>query len=157
MKDFDFKALHIGRRSLLGAGTCFLLINACGAKPVRSSFDVVLFNYLERPIFEVLIDGAVDENSTPYPATGTGTKMGVELTLGFKKVTWILDGPPGTADNGKVITSKNSPELKTIKSGKFLGVHIYPDYTVDLIPTVNFPLFSDRGLAEMRRSGRDRG
>lgn len=124
---------------------------------MRSSFDVVLFNYLDRPIFEVLIDGAVDENSTPYPATGTGTKMGVELALGIKKVTWILDGPPGMDNNGETITSRNSPELKTVKNGKFLGIHIYPDYTVELIPTVNFPVFSDRGLAEMKRLGRDRG
>jgi hypothetical protein len=39
-------------------------------------------------------------------------------------------------NNGKTITSKNSPELVSIPGGRYLGIHVYPDYTVDLIPSV---------------------
>lgn len=55
--------------------------------------NVVLFSYLDRPIFDVRIDGAVGETSDAYPNTGKGVIAGVEFTLGPKKVTWKLDGP----------------------------------------------------------------
>jgi len=156
VKDFDDKPQQICRRSLLGACACFFFVNACGAKSMRSNFDVVLFNYLDRPIFEVLVDGVLDVSSTPYPATGGGTNVGVQLTHGPKTVTWRLGGPAGMARNGETITAKNQPELKAIKNGKYLGIHIYPDFTVELIPTVYYPDFSPRGLTEMHKMGRDR-
>lgn len=146
----------INRRAFLSAGLSLVFINACGAKPVKSTFDVVLFNYLDRPVFEVLIDGRVDANSTPYPDTGGATIADVQLSLGTKNVTWRLDGPEGMADNGKLIASKNKPVLASIPNGKYLGVHIYPDFTVEFIPTVHYPRPSERGEAEMLKAGRSR-
>jgi hypothetical protein len=150
-------ARGIDRRRWLGAGACFFLINACGAKTMKVRFDVVLFNYLDRPIFEVLIDGNVDASSDQYPGTGSGTIMGIQLAPGPKKVTWRLGGPEGLANNGDTVTSKNTPELKPIPGGRYLGIHIYPDYSVELIPTVSFPRVSERGESEMSKAGRDRG
>ena len=146
---------RVNRRRLLGAGVCVMLTNACDAKLTKPSFDVVLFNYLDRPIFELLIDGTVDANSDAYPGTGSGIMIGVGISLGQKKVTWRLDGPPGMKNNGETITSKNSPELVAIPGGRYLGIHVYPDYTVDLIPSVGIPRVSQRGQQEMAEAGRD--
>jgi len=67
---FDYKVLsRIDRRTLMGAGICFAFVNACKAKSIKASFDVVLFNYLNRPIFELLIDGTIDGSSDKYPGT----------------------------------------------------------------------------------------
>jgi hypothetical protein len=72
-------------------------------------------------------------------------------------VTWRLSGPPGMKNNGDTVTSKNSPELVSIRGGKYLGIHVYPDYTVELIPSVGFPQVSERGQLEMAEAGRDHG
>ena len=82
--------------------------------------------------------------------------MGIGLSLGTKKVTWRLSGPPGTKNNDDTVTSKNNPELVSIP-GRYLGIHVYPDYTVDLIPSVGFPQVSQRGQMEMAEAGRDHG
>lgn len=155
---FDYKVLsRIDRRTLMGAGICFAFVNACKAKSIIASFDVVLFNYLNRPIFELLIDGTIDGSSDKYPGTGSGVMMGISLMLGEKKVTWRLGGPAGIKNNGDTVASKNSPELVSIRGGKYLGIHVYSDYTVDLIPSVGFPQVSERGQLEMSKAGRDRG
>ena len=156
MKDYK-PAGKIDRRTLLGAGICFIFVNACEAKPMKARFDVVLFNYLNRPIFGLLIDRTIDAASDKYPGTGSGIMTGISLSLGPKKVTWRLDGPPGMKNNGDTITSKNSPELVSIPGGRYLGIHVYPDYTVELIPTVGLPQVSQRGQIEMAEAGRDRG
>lgn len=156
MKNCDLPP-KVDRRKLLGAGICFMFVNACEAKSMKTSFDVVLFNYLDRPIFGLLIDGTVDGTSDKYPRTGSGTKMGIGLSLGTKKVTWRLSGPPGMKNNGDTVTSKNSPELVSMPGGRYLGIHVYPDYTVDLIPSVGFPQVSERGQLEMAEAGRDHG
>jgi hypothetical protein len=71
----DYKTVgKIDRRTLLGAGICFMFVNACEAKPMKARFDVVLFNYLNRPIFELLIDGTIDGSSDKYPGTGIGSE-----------------------------------------------------------------------------------
>ena len=70
MKTSKKESSLLSRRAVLGAGLSSVFISACSAESVKSTFDVVLFNYLDRPIFEVLIDGRVDANSTPYPDTG---------------------------------------------------------------------------------------
>lgn len=155
---FDYKFFsRIDRRTLIGAGICFAFVNACKVQSMKASFDVVLFNYLNRPIFELLIDGTIDGSSDKYPGTGSGVMMGISLALGAKKVTWRLSGPPGTKNNGDTVTSKNNPELVSIRGGKYLGIHVYPDYTVELIPSVGFPQVSERGQLEMAEAGRDHG
>ena len=110
--------------------------------------NVVLFSYLDRPIFDVFIDGKVGESSDAYPSTGGGMITGVSFDLGPKKVTWRLDGPKGMPRNGETVANKNPLRLESVVPGaKYLGVHIYPDDTVDLIPSVSMPGKTARGIA----------
>jgi len=140
------------RRNFLFAAAGFFLLNACEAKNMRVVLDMVVFSYLDRPIFEVNVDGKGDEVSDVYPRTGKGTTTGVEFTLGPKKVSWTLSGPKGMPRNGEIVHNKNSLELTKVSPGaKFLSVHIYPDDTVELLTSVHFPQVSARGEKEIAR------
>lgn len=109
--------------------------------------NIMVFNYWDRPIFEVNIDGKGDEASAAYPNTGNGVTGGVPLVLGPKKVTWRLGGPEGLARNGDTIANKNRLELVDLVPGaQYLGIHIYPDETVELSTSVGRPQPSERGL-----------
>lgn len=140
------------RRSLLLAAGGFLLLNACEAKDMRVVLDMVLFNYLDRPIFAVSVDGMGYEVSGAYPETGKATTTGIEFTLGPKIVLWKLDGPKGKARNGETVQNKNPLELtrsQIVPGAKFLSVHIYADDTVELITSAHFPQVSARGEKEV--------
>ena len=120
--------------------------------------NVVLFSYLDRPIFGVEIDGKADESSGVYPNTGGGTTVGVEFMLGSKKVSWKLDGPEGAPRNGETVWNKNKLELKEVAPGaKYLAVHIYPDEMVELLTSAERPYFSARGEVEIAKMGRKHG
>lgn len=120
--------------------------------------NVVLFNYLDRPIFDVYIDGKVGESSSAYPATGGGLVMNVELALGSKKVTWRLDGPNGMARNGETVANKNPLELPSVVPGaRYLAIHIYPDETVELVTSVQRPERTERGEAQVEKQDRKHG
>jgi hypothetical protein len=130
-----------------GALGLFLLpaFNACEAKPMIT-LDVVLFSYLDRPIFDVLVGNRNIGVAGPFPHSGRGTMSGMQFTLGSQKVTWTLDGPEGMARNGEVVTAKNQPELKNIPPGaRYLAVHIYPDDTVEFLFSEHFPGLSQQG------------
>lgn len=118
--------------------------------------EAVLFSYLDRPIFDVVV-GATDVGvSGAYPNTGGGTMSGARFISGAQFVRWTLGGPPGMIRNGEVVKAKNSPELVTPVHGEqYLSVHIYPDDTVELIYSKNYPQASPRGLkfAESRHTG----
>lgn len=118
--------------------------------------NVVLFSYLDRPIFNVFIDGKVGETSGVYPNTGGGTVTNVQLTLGPKKVTWQLGGPEGAPRNGETVSNKNSLQLLDVVPGaRYLAIHIYPDDTVELTTSVGRPDKSARGEIEVEKmSGR---
>jgi hypothetical protein len=113
--------------------------------------DLVLFNYLDRPIFAVNVDGIGYEVSDAYPATGKSTTTGFAFTLGPKIDTWQLDGPKGTPRNGEIVQNKNALELthsQIVPGAKFISVHIYPDDTVELITSTHFPRSTARGEKE---------
>lgn len=115
------------------------------------TLDVVYFNYFNRPIFDAFIDNKGGGASTPYPHTGGTTISGVRLALGPKRVTWRLDGPEGMPRNGETILAKNSLALNAVPpDAEFLAVHIYPDETVELIPTVHYPRKTEKGNAMAR-------
>lgn len=115
--------------------------------------SVVLFNYLDRPIFDVLIDGKVGFGSDAYPSTGGGIITGVRFDLGPKTVSWRLDGPAGTPRNGDTVHNRNLLRLdSTVPGARYLGVHIYPDDTVELITSVTLPDKSERGIAFHRHA-----
>ncbi|USX11314.1 hypothetical protein NHH88_16460 [Oxalobacteraceae bacterium OTU3CAMAD1] len=136
------------RRNIMLAACGFLLLNACEAKDMRVVLDLVLFNYLDRPIFAVNVDGVGYEVSGAYPETGKSTTTGFALTLGPKVVTWKLDGPKGTPRNGETVQNKNALALtqsEIVPGAKFISVHIYPDDTVELVTSAHFPRATARG------------
>lgn len=72
---------------------------------------------------------------------------GSSFISGKQSVRWTLGGPPGMPRNGETVRAKNSPELAPPLHGeKYLSVHIYPDDTVELIYSRNYPQCSPRGL-----------
>ena len=110
------------------------------------TLDVVLFSYLDRPIFDVILNRTDIGVAGPWPYSGRGSMSGVQLPLGPQKVTWRLGGPEGMRRNGETVTAKNQPELKDLpRTTVFLGVHIYQDDTVELVPSQHFPEMSERG------------
>lgn len=152
-----------GRRGVLGAAGCLLLANLCGsrplgAKPMQVILNVVLFNYLDRPVLDVFIDGKAGESSDAYPHTGGGTILNVPLELGPKKVTWRLDGPKGMARNGETVSNRNPLQLTSVLPGaRYLAIHLYPDDTVELTTSVMRPEKSARGQMEAEKRSRRHG
>lgn len=112
------------------------------------TLDVVTFNYCNRPIYDVFIDGKSGDSSTAYPATGGSTISGVKLALGPKQVTWKLSGKRGMPRNGELVMAKNRLSLINVaRDARFLAVHIYPDDTVELITSRHYPEATDKGKA----------
>lgn len=112
-------------------------------------FDVNLKSYLDRPIFDVYLNGVDIGVAGGPPHGGNGGLMtGVAVPLGPQKITWRLDGPEGMKGNGETVTAVNPPVLTLPdKNLTYLGVHIYPDNTVELIPEAFWPQASARGDA----------
>jgi hypothetical protein len=154
MKNIKMPFAGTNRRHFLSAVATLSAASFCEAKPMKATLNVVLFNYLNRPIFDVFIDGKVGRGSDAYPATGAGIITGVPFDLGPKTVTWRLDGPKGTPRNGDTISNKNPLRLDTVTQGaKYLGVHIYPDDTADLTTSIGIPDLHPRGVAMAREYG----
>ena len=138
--------IDLRRRQLSTAGLGLLFLSACEATPMTVNLDVVLFSYLDRPIFDVYLNRTDIGVAGPWPYSGRGTMTGVQVPLGPQKISWRLDGPKGTPGNGETVISKNLPSLKDVpRRSVFLGVHIYADDTVELIPSEHFPDVSVRG------------
>jgi hypothetical protein len=136
----------------LGAAASFASLSACEAKPMTVTLDLVVFSYLNRPIFDVFISRKGGDSSGVYPETGGSTIAGVQLPLGPQTVTWRLGGPEGMARNGETVTAKNKPELKDVpKSAVFLALHIYPDDTVEITLDQHYPRPSPRGEVEIKK------
>lgn len=149
---------QLSRRAFVAALGSLLFINACKTKALSVSLHVVLFSYLDRPIFDVEIDGGVGETSAAYPNTGKGVTAGLGLTLGVKKVTWRLDGPEGAPRNGETVVNKNHLELNELVPGaEYLGLHIYPDDTVEFTTSVRRPDFTERGMSLAAKAAAIRG
>lgn len=115
-------------------------------------FDVVMLSYYERSIFDVLLNGVDIGAAGPPPHKGSGgVIVGVPVTLGSQLVTWRLDGPEGTPRNGETVTAKNQPVLEDVDPDlRYLGVHIYPDDTVEIIPEMYWPSNSPKGEVFLR-------
>lgn len=136
------------RMHMLGLAALLLTLWGCKTRPETVSLDVVTFNYLDRFIFNVYIDGEAGDSSTAYPQTGGSTISGVKLKLGPKHVTWTLDGPEGTPRNGETVTANNALQLTDVPSDHvFLAIHIYPDETVELLTSRHYPRATQKGIA----------
>jgi hypothetical protein len=147
MKDSKVPFAGMSRRHFLGAVAVLPAANFCEARPMKARLNVILYSYLNRPIFDVYIDGKVGTSSDAYPSTGGGMITGVPFDLGPKTVTWRLDGSEGMPRIGETVTNKNPLRLDTVVQGaKYLGVHIYPDDTVELTTSIGIPGRSARGV-----------
>jgi hypothetical protein len=108
--------------------------------------DVVVFNYLDIPIFDVYLDGKMIGGSASLSESPYGqfsTVAGVSIPLGPQTLTWR------DAGSGKTFTVKNAPTLTAEKippNARSLGVHIYPDNTAELIFSKDALEQSKRGL-----------
>lgn len=106
---------------------------------------MVVFSYLDRPIFDIFVNGRGGDSSGPYPQTGGSTISGVKFTVGPQTVSWVLDGPEGTPHNGETVLTKNRPVLEPMADARYLAVHIYRDNTVELVTSKFYPEESARG------------
>ena len=152
------KDMNPSRRLFIASLGSLFFISACEAKSMKIVLNIVVFSYWNRPIFEVNIDGKGDEASAAYPNTGNGVTAGVSLALGPKKVTWRLGGPEGLPRNGDTLVNKNRLELVDVVPGaQYLGIHIYPDETVELSTSVGRPEPSANGLSKVAKDGTNHG
>ncbi|MBT2790353.1 hypothetical protein [Paraburkholderia strydomiana] len=103
--------------------------------------DVVLFNYLDRPIFDVLLNRGDIGVAGAYGG-GRGVMTGVTVPVGHQTLTWR------DAGSGDTVTAKNflnfTPD-QIPPDARYLGVHIYPDDTAELMTSPHFPEPSPRG------------
>lgn len=154
----------ITRRKILGSLASISLLYplvACGKGNLFMSkeitLDVVLFSYLDRPIFDVYLDGGDIGLAGAWPHSGKAVMTGVTIPLGAQTLTWRLDGPKGTPRNGETVAVKNSLILtkdQIPSDAAYLGVHIYSDDTAELIVSQYMPEKSERGeqIAERYRN-----
>jgi len=136
------------RKILFALASCFLL-SSCKAKPMSIHLNISLFSYLDRPIFDVRMNG-IDFGATMAHSFYGANAVMVEqpIILGPQLVTWRLDGPEGSVGNGNTIAAANTPILEKIpRDFKWLALHIYKDNTVEIA-------FSKGGRAELQT---DRG
>ena len=134
---------------LVGMGLLAPLV-ACGKGNKRMEKEitlaVVMYSYLNRPIIDVHFNGNDLGVSGPYGSTGIVT--GVRIPFGAQTLTWRLDGPDGTPRNGDTIQVKNA---LTVSAGqiapatRYLGLHIYPDFSAEIMFSDDMPDFSPRG------------
>jgi hypothetical protein len=122
------------RRTICCVGLGAFFISACEAKPVKTRINISFFSYVNRPIFDVYMNGTDFGMAPAQGFYGSNSVMVAQvITLGPQKVTWRLDGPKGMARNGETVTAKNTPEIKEIPPGvKWLALHIYEDDTVEI-------------------------
>ncbi len=149
------------RRKLLIVALSMLMVSvsACRPSPKNSQnksiqstdsksslvyFDVSIYNYLDRTIFDVYLN---KKDIGVASAFGGGALMtGVKVPLGPQTVSWRLDGPEGMEGNGDRVHAANTLVLEAPPAThRYLGVHIYPDYTVELLPEEFWPEATERG------------
>lgn len=131
MRDTSIQAIR--RKLIVGAGLSIFL-PACEAKKMKVFLNISLFSYLDRPIFDVLMNGTDFMGALEHSFYGSNAVMVQQpITLGPQMVTWRLDGPEGTPRNGDTVTAKNMPVLDAIpRDIKWLALHIYSDDTVEI-------------------------
>lgn len=113
--------------------------------------NVSAISYIDRPIFAVKLNGV------EVGAGGGSVVTGVAVPLGPQVVTWRLDGPKGMSGNGDTVSAANQPILTfPAPEMRYLGVHIYPDDTVEVVLEEFWPERTDRGEALLREQEKKR-
>lgn len=114
--------------------------------------SISAYNYLARPLVEIRLNGK------DVGGGGGSVITGVAVPLGLQVVTWRLDGPEGMAGNGDTVQAVNQPVLvRPDPKIRYLGVHIYPDNTVEVIPEEFWPEMTERGKALREQRWRQHG
>lgn len=134
--------------------------NMAESKKDVAYLDVALLSYYERPIFDVYLNGhdIGVAGGPPHGGRGGGLMTGIEVTLGPQVITWRLGGPEGMPGNGDTVKAVNVPILTRPDSRfHYLGVHIYPDNTVEVIPVEHWPEQTERGEEINRQWGLKHG
>jgi hypothetical protein len=124
-----------GRRLALGLIACGLILPLAACRQaVRKEIwlNVEVISYIDHVITNIFFNGTPLGVMNRYGATGT--IAGVQIPFGVQTLHWELDGPEGTPRIGEVVTAKGplviSPEQ--IPPGtRYLGIHLYPDDTVE--------------------------
>lgn len=137
------------RRLALGWMACGLILPlaACGrAVQKETRLNVEVFSYVDQGIVNISFNGTGLGVMSRYGCTGTITD--VYIPFGIQKLKWTFDGPQGTPRNGEIMTARNqliiSPEQ--IPAGtRYLGIHVYPDDTVEFTFAEGLPEQTARG------------
>ena len=119
---------------------------------MKAFLNISLFNYLNRPIFDVSVNGTDFGGALEHSFYGANAVMVDQpVTLGAMKVTWRLDGPEGMSGNGNTVAAKNTPTISEIsKDIRWLALHIYPDDTIEIkLSNTRDGLQADRGAKIM--------
>lgn len=101
---------------------------------MRVYLNISVFNYIDRPIFDIMMNSTNFMAASSHGASGSIAVMIEQaVTLGPQVVTWKLDGPKGMKRNGETVTAKNRLTFDTVpRDAKWLGLHIYDDETVEV-------------------------
>ena len=123
---------------------------ACGQGKKKmqreTALNVEVFSYVDRVITDISFNGTGLGVMNRYG--GTGTITDVYIPFGKQTLKWTLDGPEGTPRNGEILIARNqliiSPEQ--IPAGtRYLGIHLYPDDTVEFTFAEGIPERTARG------------
>lgn len=135
---------------LAAASLLLPALPSCKAKPMSIVLDVSMFSYIERPIFEVLLNGKDIGATLGYGFYGANSVIvDMAIPLGPQVVTWRLGGPLDDPRSGQIVRAKNTPLLTDVPKGtKWLAVHVYDDNTVELALSKGSPdeLSTQRGM-----------
>jgi hypothetical protein len=108
--------------------------------------DVEMFSYIDRAIGDIIFNGTDLGVMNKYG--GTGLITGVRIPFGLQTLTWMLDGPKGTPRNGEIVKIKNTLVVSSEQippETQYLGLHLYPDDTAEIIFSESMPEESARG------------
>ena len=149
MSIWEQEATKSGRRLALGLMACGLILPLAACRQaVRKEIwlNVEVISYIDHVITNIFFNGTPLGVMNRYGATGT--IAGVQIPFGVQTLHWELDGPEGTPRIGEVVTAKGplviSPEQ--IPPGtRYLGIHLYPDDTVEFTCSDGPPEVTARG------------
>lgn len=114
--------------------------------------NVVAYNFLGRPILDILFNGEDLGVAGPFGLTGTIT--GVRVPFGVQKLTWRLDGSEDMPRLGETVTAKNQlvvREQDITPDTRYIGLHLYPDETAEITFAQFIPELTARGEAMMKK------
>jgi hypothetical protein len=130
----NYTKYFIARRVFFSSVISLALTSACGAKSIRIRLNIPLFSYLDRPVYDVMMNKTNFMSALDHAFYGSNAVMLTQsIDLGAQVVSWKLDGPEGMPRNGDLVMAKNRPILQSIgKDIKWLALHIYSYDTVEI-------------------------